>query len=74
MTTHMGYRLGLPVRLHAPRFRRFAFGLGQKQEARFGRSAHAPSHRLNMSISMSSKSGMLRVTTAIPRDRAMAAI
>ena len=74
MTTRPGYRLGLPVRLQAPRFRRFAFGMGQNQDARFGHSPQAPSHRLNMSISMSSKSGMLRVTTAIPRDRAMAAI
>ena len=74
MTTRIGYRLGLPVRLPAPYFRRFAFGMGQNQDARFGRWANAPSDGLSMSIPLSSKSRMLRVATAIPRERAMAAI
>ena len=41
---------------------------------RFGRSAHKPSQGLNISIPMSSKSRTLRVATAIPRERAIAAI
>ena len=41
---------------------------------RFGRSAHAPSQGLKISIPISSKSRTLRVATAMPCERAIAAI
>ena len=40
----------------------------------FGCSTHALSHGLNTSIPMNSKSRMLRIATAMPRTRAIAAI
>ncbi len=38
------------------------------------RSTHAPAHGSTISISMSTTSRTLRVATAMPRERAMAAI